>query len=118
MQIAKRVERRHRNVHEVTHAAHIHQHLVGTFVSKRAAKLRNHLDHHLAGDYGGASAECQRENHAALRNSPHLLFSGILTASTMGAMAAIGGISEALCLFVPLPRSMHPALVELPKYVR
>src|SRR5258705_13678344 len=61
MQIAKRVERRHRNVHEITDAAYIHQHLVRTFVSKRAAKLRNHLDHHLARDYGGALGECQRK---------------------------------------------------------
>jgi hypothetical protein len=47
-------------VHEVTDAADVHQHLVRTFVSKRAAKLRNHLDHHLARDYGGALAGCQR----------------------------------------------------------
>src|ERR1700681_1080114 len=60
MQIAQRVERRHRNMHEVSNAAYIYQNLVGAFVSERAAKLRNHLDRHLARDYGGALAGGQR----------------------------------------------------------
>jgi hypothetical protein len=41
-------------VHEVTDTPDVHQNLIGTFVGERAAKLRNHLDHHLARDYGGA----------------------------------------------------------------
>src|ERR1700676_659192 len=60
MQIAQAVERRHRNMHELSNAAYIYQNLVGAFVSERAAKLRNHLDRHLARDYGGALAGCQR----------------------------------------------------------
>src|ERR1700730_4582343 len=60
MQIAQRVERRDRNMHEVTDTPDVHQDLVGTFVSECAAKLRDHLDHHPARDYGGAQAGCQR----------------------------------------------------------
>src|SRR6202171_5157833 len=60
MQLAQRVERRYRNVHEVTDTPDVHQNLVGAFVGERPAKLRNHLNHHPARDYGGAQAGCQR----------------------------------------------------------
>src|SRR5882762_3905221 len=60
MQIAQRVERRDRNVYEVTDTPDVYQNLVGTFVSERAAKLRNHIFLHPARDYGGAQTGCQR----------------------------------------------------------
>src|SRR6266404_2812279 len=60
MQVAQSVERRDWNMHEVTDTPDVYQNLVGTFVSERAAKLRDHLDIHPARDYGGALAGCQR----------------------------------------------------------
>ena len=42
VQIAQRIKRGKRHVHQITHAAHVHQHLVGALISERSAKLCNH----------------------------------------------------------------------------
>src|ERR1700682_614754 len=86
MQFAQCVERRYRNVHEVTDTSDIHQNLVGAFVGERAAKLRNHLNRHPARDYGGAEAECQRGCIAYLLPSRSTESITPMTAASMGEL--------------------------------
>src|ERR1700731_3444540 len=42
VEFAKRREGRERHLHDVSHAAHIHEHLVRSLIGKASAKLANH----------------------------------------------------------------------------